>query len=426
MFASGKAISKILGKKTVRIERVTFLTATLLTVIACSVVLGQRVGGEGAEQPKTRRSGVRVKTVVRTEVRVVTQTTGSLAVAANSNANLLVEPINARKAEGQRGVVPDGERIFIFNGLQPGEYRVAGTLAGHHPAEKEISIKANKNFSVTLDFEPIVFSVTVTTNVSTGELKYALAGQTLANVASLQNGRVQLKLPVGTYTLEITPGEFGYEPRRETVLLDHDQTIDLTLTRNLTTDTLSPTWTKAELQGWEMPTGWHADSKRNLLVKGPGMALPREVGFRHYKDFRIASSVKMNNRVAASFALRARDSKNYYLLQLTGENSDEPYVVRLFIVKDGVERRLRAITIPRSSATALANGEFFSVSIKMIDFQITVEVEDSQTGASYPLGVLTDPDHNFAVGAVGIGARNNEENVIGLFVVCTGNKCLNE
>jgi hypothetical protein len=193
----------------------------------------------------------------------------------------------------------------------------------------------------------------------------------------------------------------------------------------LSTDTLSPTWTTAGLQEWEMPAGWQ-DSKRNLLVKGPGVALPREQGYRFYKDFRLASTVKMSNGVALSFALRARDSHNYYLLQLTGANSDDPHMLRLYILKNGVERRIRAIPIASSAARPMDSGQFFSVSIKMIGYEITVEIEDSQTGAPYPLGVLTDPDHNFDVGAVGIAARNQEENVIARFVVCTGDKCLSE
>jgi hypothetical protein len=61
----------------------------------------------------------------------------------------------------------------------------------------------------------------------------------------------------------------------------------------------------------------------------------------------------------------------------------------------------------------------------MIDYEIAVDIVDSQTGSPYMLGVLTDPDHNFAVGAVGIAARRNEENVIERFIVCT-DKCLKE
>ena len=411
--------------------------AFALSLCISPITAGQKVGGAGGsvKQPPmsggstpTRSTKAPVKTVVRTVVERVTPTTGSLSVAAESNATLLVEPLNIKKGQAQQGVVPAGERIFVFNDLKPGRYRLAGSLEGHRATEKEVVIVANKSQSATLNFQPILYSVTINTNISTGELKYAPEGRPLSSVVSIQNGSVRLDLPSGRYSVEITASEFGYETRRDTFTLAADKTVvDVPLKRiALTTETLSPKWTSAELQAWYIPAGWTADSKKNLSVKGSGVALPREESYRYYKDFKLSSTAKMVNGVALSFALRAQDAQNYYLLQLTGETSDEPYTVRLFVVKNGVEQRIRAIPIASSAAKAMAAHQFFSVSVTVVDYAMTVEIEDSETGAPFPLGVLTDPARNFAVGAVGIAARNNEDNVIGRFVVCTGAKCLSE
>lgn len=404
------------------------LTGTMAFVSA------QRVGGAGgtvkestpsAPGTPARRTNAPVRTVIRTVIERVTPTTGSLSVAAEADATILVEPIRIRGAVGQQGNVPSGERIFVFVDLKPGRYRVAGTLPGHQPVETEVVIAANKNQSATLDFLPILFSVIINTNVSAGELKHAREGQPLSNVVPIQNKSVRLELPGGSYDVEITADEFGYEPLRKTFSLTENQTLALPLRRiALTTDTLSPTWTTAELQSWDMPTGWLPDARKNLTVKGPGVALPRAAGYRYYKDFRLSSSARMVNGVALSFALRARDAQNYYLLQLSGQKSDEPNTVRLFVVKNGIKQRIMAIPIPSAGAKAMGSNQFFAVSIKMVEYEITVEIEDSETGAPYPLGVLTDPAHNFAVGAVGIAGQAGEENVIGRFVVCTGDKCL--
>jgi hypothetical protein len=424
--------------KAVRTPSTTIVTTTLvLSILSVSSVLGQKVGGAGGAV-KTAGSGsggrttptTREKTVYKTRIvkERVTPTTGSLSVAAESNAAIVVEPIKRKDVKVQQGIVPDGEKIFVFNDLKPGQYRVEGTLPRHHAVQTEVTIAANKSETVTLDFKPILYSVIVNTNISSGDLKYGSDGQSLSNVIPIQNKKVELNLPEGSYVLEIVPKEFGYEPLRHAFSLSADRTVlDLPLKRIvLTTDTLSPIWTTEELQAWDMPPTWRPDSKKNLLVKGSGVALPRQESLRFYKDFRISSSAKTLSGFGLSFALRARDSRNYYLLQLTGEKSDEPFMVRLFVVKNGVEQRIRALPIPRSSAKAMAPGEFFGVSIKMVDFAITVEIEDSQTGDRHLLGVLTDPDRNFAVGAVGIAGRENEDNVIGRFVVCTGDKCLNE
>ncbi|MGI8917190.1 MAG: hypothetical protein ACR2H6_01220 [Pyrinomonadaceae bacterium] len=414
----------------------TFLINLVIVLAGTfSVVPAQRVGGTGGTVKVTtptatgtpaRRTNAPVRTVVRTVIERVTPTTGSLSVAAEANATILVEPIRVRGATGQQGIVPAGERIFVFVDLKPGRYRVAGALAGHLPVETEVVIAANKSQASTLNFRPVLYSLIVTTNVNTGELKYAREGEPLTNVVPIQNKTVRRELPAGDYVLELSAEEFGYETLRKSVTLNADNTVlDLPLRRVvLTTDTLSPTWTNTEMQAWEIPAGWRPDNKRNLMVKGAGVALPREETFRHYKDFRLSSTAKMTSGVSLSFALRARDARNYYLLQLTGEKSDEPNTVRLFVVKNGVAQRIRAIPIARAGAKAMSPDRFFSVSIKMVDFAITVEIEDSETGAPYPLGVLTDPARNFVEGAVGIAGGADEDNTIGRFVVCTGDKCL--
>src|SRR5262245_30643946 len=107
----------------------SFLAATLAIPFLLAVAHGQQVAGSGGtvKDPvgggttatPAQKTKAPVKTVIRTEVRLVTPTTGSLAVAAESQASLLLEPLNIRNGQGQKGVVPSGERIFVFNGLKP-------------------------------------------------------------------------------------------------------------------------------------------------------------------------------------------------------------------------------------------------------------------------------------------------------------------
>lgn len=121
----------------------------------------------------------------------------------------------------------------------------------------------------------------------------------------IQNKSVQLELPAGKYAVEIRAAEFGYESLRKTFLLTGDQTVlDMPLRRiALTADSLSPTWTNAELQTWDMPAAWRPDSKKNLTVKGTGVALPREEGYRYHKDFKLSSArCSMESRCHSLYA----------------------------------------------------------------------------------------------------------------------------
>jgi hypothetical protein len=410
--------------------RITHIASVAVLIMICSgwsIALSQPSSGDaGTVKKPVRVAAGSVRTVYKTTVKMITPSTGSLAVSADANSNLLVEPLNNPRAEGQEGTVPKGEHIFIFNDLKPGLYRIAGTLDKHHPNETVVEIKANKNQSVSLAFAAISYSLTINTNVATGDVRYAPEGEPLRCGAALVNGKVLLNLPVGKYTVAVSTSEFGYESKSQTILADKDQAVQIDLNRIvLSTLTLSPSWTKADLEGWELPAGWQ-DEKKTLVVKGPGVALPSQRGFRFYKDFRLTSTVKMSNRVAVSFALRAQDARNYYLVQVTGANSDDPHMLRLFLINDGVARRIMGIPIPKSAAEPMDAGQFFTISIRMIGYDITVQIIDTETGAPYSLGVLTDPEHKLAVGAVGIAARSNEESIIGPFVVCTGEKCFIE
>ena len=396
-----------------RIPRITLLAAILQLLITTSLVLGQAIA------TPTRTTKAPVKIITKYITKPVTPTTGRLFVSAEPNAVVLIEPKRVRNGgEPLQGTVPAGRRDIIFNDLKPGHYRVAGALAGYKEAETEIDIAANRSDSLTLNFVQILYVATIQTNIDTGELTYGEEGKPLNRRESIRNGKVQLKLPEGTYELEITPDDPGFEALHKSIPLKQDKTFNYELTRLRSVTPLAPTWTPTVLQGWDTPPGWKADSRHHLIAKGTGLGWPRDPSVRYYQNFLLESNVKMTNDVAISFALRIRDPRNYYLLQLTGEKADEQNVLRLFLVKDGIETRLQGVQISRSKAAAMASGQFVNISIKMKDFEVTVAIVDPSTGDHFTLGALSDPGHRFAIGGVGIAARSNEENVIERFVVC--------
>lgn len=401
-------------------NHIAIAAATLMVSIAvCSVAAAQ-----GTDPPARAKNPVRSVAATKSP-SIVTPSTGSLSVSAEPNASLLVEPLNHPEPGRLEATVPADQRVVTFNGLKPGKYRVAGTLAGHQPAETQVTILANRSQSATLVFEPILFAVTINTNIRSGQLKYGFAGEPLSRLGSIQSGQVQIRLPPGKYAFEVTPEDVGYEVLRETFSVTKDEVFDIELRGVMSTETFGPSWTRSELQGWEVPLNWGPGSKGTLRVKGPGVALPREPRFRNYQNFLLESEVTMSNDVAISFALRARDQHNYYLVQLTGNKADEPQVLRLMLVRNGIEQRLQAVPISRSAAAVLESGRSVTVSIRMVGFNISVDIVDTSSGDLYRLGVLSDPNHNFGIGAVGIAARKDQENVIERFVVCTG-RCLEQ
>jgi hypothetical protein len=393
-------------------------------------------GGAAATRPSNanppRQVYVRSTRVVTVTKKVmVTPTTGTLSVASSEpNASVLIEPKQGG-GEGQVGTIPPGERVFIFNDLKPGLYRVAASLDGYEPAEKDVTIIRNRPASVTLELKPVTQSVAVNTNVKAGEIRYApveaykdpRTGETRYNprgatiVVPIQNGRAVLaSLRAGIYGVDIRPdpNEVGYQTLLGTVTVPGKESITVELEHRLSTKTFTAGWTPDE---WELPPNWRIASSL-LSVNGSGVALVRDQSFRYYADFDLASDVRMTNGVAVSFALRAADAKNYYLVQVTGEKAEYPYLLRGFVVRNGVPQLLQSIPI-RHFASTIQPKQFFKVHIRVTGNQMKISIEDSQTGQSLPLGVLTDTYQTFRTGAPGIAADANERSDYGSFVVCS-------
>jgi hypothetical protein len=421
-------------------SRVTRILLLALSALAAGVTPAQDIeGGTGREEltrsPRTTRS----KSVYTGHARTVsnashahpTITTGTLSVGALANAAIRVVPMKGGTA--LEGTVQPKESLFIFGDLKPGSYRVIAELDGYKPQEKVVKIVANKPNQVSLPLQPILYTVTINTNVASGEVRYAPvetyteAGKTEkryrpsgeTKVVLIENHSAVLPALVkGTYGVDIRAGDVGFEKKLGTFSVPDDTDkeevkLDVPLKNLRSTETFAALTSDQ----WELPATWRIVS--NLLsANGKGVAIPRASLYRYYADFQLISDAKMLNGIAVSFVARASDDKeNYYLIRLTGPRAEEPYVLSGYIVKHGVRERFQSIPIGHLRATIKPN-QFFKVSIKMKDNRIEVSVADSQTGEDLPLGILIDSNRNFQIGAVGIAGGDIDQSQFGSFEVC--------
>ncbi len=431
--------------------RLRFRQAITATLVLSIITLagGGRTGAQQDDRPG--RTGSRVdlsprvasvknspKRITKAPVRIVPiikyvekkPTTGAISVSAEANAVILVEPLALKggrkgRREAQQGAVPERERQFYFADLQPGSYRVAAELDGYHPAETVAEVKASETKLVTLDLRPKVYAVAINlTNLSTGEVRY-ITGDGPERLVPVRNGRAVLNnLLPGKYEIDIRPGEVGYQTYFATVSLPSEKAeFNIELKRVLSEETFYDTW--INLDGWDAPGKWRIDSNK-LLVNEPGVALPHAESYRYYTDFQLLSDVRMLNGAAVSFVVRAVDKKNYYLVQLTGPDASPSYVLRGFVVKDGIARSLQAPIKIDHFAEAIKPDKFFTLFIKMIDNKIDVKIRDRETGELRSLGIMTDADRNFPIGAIGIAARDREQFQLRRFIVCLPARCPRE
>lgn len=386
-------------------------------------------GGRSTSTKAAARERIKSSAATATKARSAapTLTTGSLSIATTrSDVTIYVVPVGG--GTPIKGVVEGGERIFIFNKLKQGKYNVYAEGKDYDSEEREITVVPNKNTPVTID--EVTYTANFTINIGEGNIRYAPAekktvgGEEVFEVKGktiyepIVNGHVRLTgLRPGTYVADILAKDPGYQPERTSfVISDNTDFPTISLKKLTSTKAFSASW--SSLNGWNAPSSWRVSS-RKLIVSGQGIALPTDESYRYYQDFELSADVKMVNGVAATFILHAENERNYYMIQLTGANSDEPYVLRGFVVREGRVQRL-ATSVPIDVfSDAMKAGQFFNVNIKMKDNNITVAITDSQTGRLQPLGVIPDPNRTFRIGAVGIGARDTEQNEIGGFAICT-------
>jgi hypothetical protein len=172
----------------------------------------------------------------------------------------------------------------------------------------------------------------------------------------------------------------------------------------------------ADGRDWVLPGGWGAGS-HSLAAAGEGVALPASAAFRNYGDFTLSSDVRMTSGHGVSFAVRAADAQNYFLIQVTGPQSGEPGQLRGFTVVNNTRTPFGApVALSKAALDALSQDKFFTVALRVAGEYATAVVVNSQTGEATLLGRLALPAAPKS-GAVGVVAAGAERVEVGRFAV---------
>jgi hypothetical protein len=398
-------------------------------VLAQSSIRMDIVAEAGKEAPPPRTTVVVKYRTINVPAR---PTTGILSVASEPTARLSL----TRRSDGREIAaitIPAEERLGLFENLAPGRYLVQAQLAEHDSAQGEVEIKAGQVTTLTLDLPPRTYDVRLQTNLSAGEVWYIAADSARREMAigaaepylarPLVNGQALLpRLRAGRYDLDIRPTDHSFLNFKGTIEVGSGKTTfpTIRLERRVSDKELLKVWTA--LDDWSLPTTWRSVNER-LVTNGAGLALPRDEKFRRYDDLQLTSDVMMQDGKGVSFVVRAVDERNYYLVELTGPQADEPYVLRSFVVRDGEVQRLQASLPTEGLRDTLQRGKFFTVLLRVEGYEIKVSVINSATGETVPLGVLSDPSRHFRIGGVGLAARGDERTEFARFYVCPLAKC---
>jgi hypothetical protein len=338
-----------------------------------TVMLG--ASGEKVEAPLTSKFGI-VK----------------MGPAFPDGAKLLIDdkPVASDKVK----VDPDSHLVEI-DGLTPGVHKITYDHPDYVIIEHSFKITPGSESTYTFSHERAVDELSVSTEPAA---RIYIDGQSFGDTAG--DGRLKVNVPLGPHEVKLE--KYGYEAYKAGY--DFKFRTPLAIDRKLTPlpssaefhdDFDLPGASKAK---WNNPaSGWKWDSGRLFIDSSPAVGYPKDTRFR---DFVMGFHLKLENGGGAAWAVRIKDSDNYYLFYLCGPEGQFPNRFLTYIVRDGkFDPAKPDDAVPL--VFDLQSGAQYEVVIKANGNVIEHAITSSKTGKESPMGAFKDPDNYFPIGGIG-------------------------
>jgi len=374
------------------------LTAlALLAVCTSDAVAGKRPSSVDTSKVQETKRVVRRTSGGRPPSRAQASESLIRIAPALPGATILVDAKPAKLSVNQQ------ENQIVIDGIKPGKH----VLTYDHPdyviLTKDLVVKP----STEVLWTPSMKLATVVLNVKTepGTSVYVddvPRGETLPNgtlkLDDIRIGTHQIKLVKDTYEQHVSTAEFEF---------GSPVSINVKLVPLPSSAEFSELFDiDPRIQKWSKPaSGWSVKDGRLWLATCPEIVSPTNI---NYRNFVMAFHLRLKNGGGAAWALRARDSKNYYLFYLSGPQGQFPGYFNTYVVHDGHFDP----TNPVQSVPVIANlkaGAQLSIEISAKGNVIEQKVTDAGTGKSEALDAYKDKDSTFLFGGVGFRTVGTEQ-----------------
>lgn len=391
-------------------------------------------------EQRTRRIAARTRTIVQTKIKVIKvpevkyqKISGVVITTVQPNAGIELESVNLKKkTKWTKNTNSNG--VLNLENVPPGKYLLTVSLKGFVAEESEIEVKPTQLVTVPVNLEPITHDLFIKTNIQSGEVRYAAIQRPDKSgakdvggycIVRIKNGSAALlEMPEGDYNLEIRSDDVEYSPVSKEITISKEalskienasqnNEISINLQRTVSTEDFLANWLPNE---WKLPANWKIESKR-IQVSSAGVALLQNERFNYYKDFELKTNVRSLDNKSVGFVLRAKDDKNYYLIEITGSAAGEPYFLTGYVVKNGKVAETLVRTNIEAYAKTLGDKKFFNLIISGKGNIFKVTLEDIDTGRSYVIGIVEDQNNTFPIGAIGIGIKDSSRFDVNRFLI---------
>jgi serine/threonine protein kinase len=154
------------------------------------------------------------------------------------------------------------------------------------------------------------------------------------------------------------------------------------------------------------PAGWTITKEARLLIDNqPLLGYPTEL---NCADFTMSFYLRLKNAAGAAWAMRVKDTNNYYLFYLSGPDGQIPNRFLTYVVRDNKFTPPEFKNSIPINARLVAGGEY-QIDIKVEKNRFFHWITPSTSGEKLRLGDYTDPENVFPTGGVGFRTVSIEQ-----------------
>ncbi|HMG32618.1 MAG TPA: protein kinase [Blastocatellia bacterium] len=169
------------------------------------------------------------------------------------------------------------------------------------------------------------------------------------------------------------------------------------------------------LKRWNVPpSGWVITQQNRLLIEDqPLVGFPTGVS---YRSFKMSFHLRLESAAGAAWALRVKDSNNYYLFYLSGPDGQIRNRFLTYLIR---ENKFSPSDFQDSIPIIadLSAGGQYQVDIIVENNRFIHRITPADSATEYNLGDYTDPDDTLPIGSIGFRTINREKfSVDDLFV----------
>jgi hypothetical protein len=158
---------------------------------------------------------------------------------------------------------------------------------------------------------------------------------------------------------------------------------------------------------WNVPAqGWAVGSDGRLHIEdAPAIGSAKNI---NYRDLVMRFHLKLTNAGGAAWAVRVKDSDNYYLFYISGPEGLAPGRFNTYIIRNGKFDPKDYVQSTATIAQLRAGGEY-ELEVRVSGNAVENKIIPADTGQEIKLDYFTDTDNLFPNGSVGFRSVGLEQ-----------------